>query len=146
MSLAALPANSQTAQKKIQALIFLGTDCPISQNYTGTINKLQQKYPQVKFLGVLPASNNHDKKSFKREYQKLVAQYDITATPEVVLIDVNSNTCYRGAIDDWYFELGHRRAQVAEHYLSNAIDDLLARRRIRISRTKPVGCILSRRK
>jgi hypothetical protein len=150
--------EAQPKQKnKIVAFVFLGTDCPISQDYVGIINKLQQKYPQVRFLGVLPASNNREKKRFEKEYQvsfelkadqhkKLVEQFDVTITPEVVLVDADSKVRYQGAIDNWYFELGRHRPQATEYYLSDAIDDVLAMRDVRMHRTKAIGCILSRRK
>jgi thiol-disulfide isomerase/thioredoxin len=144
-------------KKKIVVFVFLGTDCPISQDYIGIVNKLQQKYPQVRFLGVLPASNNQEKKRFEKEYQvgfelkadrrkKLVELYDVTITPEVVLMDTDSKVRYQGAIDNWYFDLGRHRPQATAFYLSDAIDDVLAMRDVRVHRTKAIGCILSRRK
>src|SRR5688500_17468111 len=145
------------AKKKIEVIVFLGADCPISQDYIGILNKLKNEYPNARFLGVLPSSNNHEKKLFKREHQvefdlridrrkKLVKQFDITVTPEVILVDSTGRICYKGAIDNWYYELGHHRPQASEFYLSNAIKDLMAGRQVVVSRTKAIGCILSRMK
>jgi hypothetical protein len=151
-------ASAQEAQqKKIRAYIFLGIDCPISQDYVGIINKLKQQFPQIDFVGVLPAANNHDKNLFKKEYQvgfelkpdkkkKMVEKYAITVTPEVVLVDGESRIRYQGAIDNWYFELGRHRPQATEFYLASALEDVLALRDVRVTRTKAIGCILSLRK
>lgn len=153
-----LTVHAQVDQhRKIRAYIFLGTDCPISQDYVGVINKLKQQFPHIDFLGVLPSANNRDKNLFKSEYQvdfelksdkkkKMVEKYGITVTPEVVLMDAELKVRYQGAIDNWYFELGRRRPQATEFYLADAIDDLMALREVRLTQTKAVGCILSRRK
>lgn len=147
-------AQSPTG-KKIQVIVFLGPDCPISQDYVGVLNKIQQQYPQVKITGILPAANNHDKKLFKKEYQvafvlkadnrkRAVKRFNTTATPEAILLDDASHVCYQGAIDNWYFELGRHRPQPTEHYLVNAIEDILAGRQVKVSRTEAIGCIISR--
>jgi hypothetical protein len=158
MTLLIAPVSFSEAQsEKPEVLIFLGPDCPISQDYIGVLNKLRQQFPQVKFTGILPSANNKDKKLFKKEYQvefelrsdkhkKFVKEYSIKVTPEVVLIDVTNKVRYQGAIDNWYYELGRHRPQATEHYLRDAIDDLLAEREIRVDRTVPIGCIISRLK
>lgn len=142
---------------KLRAIIFLGTDCPISQDYVGVINKLKKQFPEVDFVGVLPASDNRKKEKFRDEYQvefelvtdkkkKLVEKYLVSITPEVVLLDADQMVRYQGAIDNWYFELGRHRPQATEFYLIDAIGDLTAPRDVRVPRTKAIGCILSRRK
>lgn len=49
-------------------------------------------------------------------------KYSATITPEVVLIDKNQLVIYRGAIDNWFFELRRYRLEITEHYLVDAID------------------------
>jgi hypothetical protein len=74
---------------------------------------------------------------------ELVRKYSITVTPEVVLLDATGKVQYRGAIDNWYYELGKHRQTVTEHYLIDAIQSSISGETIAIKEAKPIGCILS---
>jgi hypothetical protein len=140
-------------KKPFRVLVFLGTDCPISQDYIGVLNKISSQFGGVS--GAVPENiSNKQIKSFQIDYQvafpleldkdhELVKKYSITVTPEVVLLDTFGNVLYRGAIDNWYYELGKHRQTVTEHYLIDAIQASIAGETIKIKEAKPVGCILS---
>lgn len=142
--------------KTFKVLVFLGVDCPISQDYIGTLNKLHDRYTgKGEITGIVPQSRN-DKEivDFKNEYQvnfdlvsdkklALVKKYNIHVTPEVVLIDMDGKVRYQGAIDNWYYELGKHRQVANEHYLLNAIEELVAGKNVSRPKTDPIGCILS---
>ena len=67
---------------------------------------------------------------------KLAYAFGATKTPHVYLFDNNDNLVYRGAIDD-----NARYADsVEEPYLSNAIDQLLAGKKIKKTTSKAIGC------
>ena len=67
---------------------------------------------------------------------KLAYAFGATKTPHVYLFDNNDNLVYRGAIDD-----NARDADsVEEPYLSNAIDQLLAGKKIKKTTSKAIGC------
>lgn len=145
--------DKSVGKKLFRVLVFLGTDCPISQDYIGVLNKTDSQFGGVS--GVVPENiSNKQLKSFQIDYQvafpleldkdhDLIRKYSITVTPEVVLLDTLGNVLYRGAIDNWYYELGKRRQTVTEHYLVDAIQASIAGETIKIKEAKPVGCILS---
>lgn len=149
-------ASSVLPGKMFKVLVFLGADCPISQDYIGTLNKLHDRYIEKgEITGIVPQPRN-DKEivDFKNEYQvsfellpdkkfALVKKYNIQVTPEVVLLDMDGKVRYQGAIDNWYYELGKHRQIANEHYLANAIEELMARKKVSKPKTDPVGCILS---
>jgi peroxiredoxin len=70
------------------------------------------------------------------ETQKVARAYGAQRTPEVFLFDKNSTLQYHGSIDDNYDD----PAAVKEHYLSNAVDAVLAGNKVHMAETKPVGC------
>ncbi len=148
-----------SSERAYQVLIFLGIDCPISQDYVGAINKLNDEYSDnLSICGVIPEQISKKQLSaFEREYQvrfplkldrdmAIVKQYNIHVTPEVVLVDKSGAVQYRGAIDNWYYELGHHRQIITENYLKDAIASVLANQTVKIKETETVGCILTVRK
>ena len=67
---------------------------------------------------------------------KLAYAFGATKTPHVYLFNDKDNLVYRGAIDD-----NARDAEaVEEPFLSNAIDQLLAGRKIKKTTSKAIGC------
>ena len=67
---------------------------------------------------------------------KLAYAFGATKTPHVYLFNDKDNLVYRGAIDD-----NARDADaVEEPFLSNAIDQLLAGRKIKKTTSKAIGC------
>ena len=67
---------------------------------------------------------------------KLAYAFGATKTPHVYLFNDKENLVYRGAIDD-----NARDADaVEEPFLSNAIDQLLAGRKIKKTTSKAIGC------
>lgn len=145
----ALPADVLTAY------VFLGTDCPISQDYVGVVNNLKAEYAdRVHFAGVIPQpAKADDIEIFRREYQvqfelrsdtrqALVHKFGVSRTPEVVLVDAAGKQQYQGAIDNWYYELGKHRQVATAYYLKDAIDACLEGKPVNPKTTEVVGCIL----
>lgn len=150
--------DSKNHGSAFQVLVFLATDCPISQDYIGVLNKMQDQYSRAGQLrGILPGKiTKKQLRSFRYAYQvkfpidvdknfALVKQFDIHVTPEVILLDSTGSIKYRGAIDNWYYELGRHRQIITENYLISAIEAVLAGEDIALKVTEPVGCILPKR-
>lgn len=144
-------------KEPFQVLVFLGTDCPISQDYIGILNKINSQFAaEGSIRGIVPEKIDRSEfKQFQKEYQvgfsleldknlDLVHKYSITVTPEVVLLDPTGEIRYRGAIDNWYYELGKHRQNVTETYLISAIESFIDGKNIDIKETEPIGCILSK--
>lgn len=143
--------------KKAVVIVFMLTDCPASQSYSLTLNRLQEKYSKqnVQFVGIFPGSFSgiQEMKDFRKTYHihfpllkdvqmKLAAKLGATIAPEVFLIGHDGSIKYSGRIDDWLYALGKKRQVVTSHDLDNAIDDYLRGREIKNKKTNAIGCIL----
>jgi peroxiredoxin len=68
--------------------------------------------------------------------QNVARAFGATRTPEAFLFDGGGKLVYHGTIDDNY----EHPSEVHEHYLRDALDQLLAGEAIATSETKAVGC------
>lgn len=140
--------------KTMSAVIFLGTDCPISQQYTRTLSNLSQRYPEVRFIGIFTkwAKTKHIRQfcstyqlpfeMYKDHKHQIVQKLGAIAMPEVFLLAPNGEILYSGAIDNWFFALGKHRQEPSEHYLEAAIKAARQHQPAPVKRTEPVGCVL----
>ncbi|MBN8684641.1 MAG: redoxin domain-containing protein [Chitinophagales bacterium] len=140
--------------KTMSAIVFLGTDCPISRQYTRTLSNLSQRYPEVRFVGLFTKwSKTKNIRQFCSTYRlpfevykdhkhRLAKKLGATVMPEVFLLAPNGEVLYSGAIDNWFFALGKHRQEATEYYLEAAIQAALQHQPAPIRRTEPVGCVL----
>jgi hypothetical protein len=142
---------------KGRVLVFLNTECPISQRYTRTLGTLAATFgPRgIVFEALYPSPTDVPRtiRAFQRTYalpfvgrpdvgQRQVRRYRALTTPEVFLLNEAGQVVYRGAVDDWYVSLGRHRSEPTQHYLRDAIVALLDGRPIPIARTEAVGCLI----
>src|SRR4029079_1953246 len=66
----------------------------------------------------------------------------ITRTPEVVVLNAEHRICYRGRIDDQY-RLGGEKPSAGRADLKEALEDLLAGRKVAVEETAVDGCVIS---
>jgi len=139
---------------KLKLFVFLSPECPLSINYTRTINELTDFYKkEVSVYGIFPgtAYSPQEIGNFKQKYKvnySLVIDSSMsvtrflhaTVTPEAVLTDSNGNIVYSGAIDDWAQSLGKTRQKATRFYLKDAISQYLLSSVIIVSHTKAIGC------
>lgn len=155
--------HSQNPKPKISpratAFLFLSEYCPICIYYTPTLLQLHQSFEAqgIHFIGVFP--NKHSTDSAILHYQNKYAipfplvtgdeavaitiRLQATVTPEVVLMDNAQQVLYRGRIDDAYVRVGRKRHSVSRHDLAEGIEDFLNGKKIRNSKTIPIGCYLT---
>ena len=143
-----------TGDKPLSLFVFLSPECPLCQNYTKTLNELEQKYkPQVNLAGIIPgeAYTLKDITDFENKYhinfrlfvdakQELTRFLRATVTPEAILLDSSGNLVYIGAIDDWLFALGKKKLHVSKQYLQEAIEQSLKGEPVKTKRTNAFGC------
>jgi hypothetical protein len=136
--------------------VFLAVDCPISQKYISELRRMDSVYAtrKLRVRGVIPGKVNPEEvKTFIKEYAiKFPVQIDrdftnvrkfhATITPEAFLVNQQQRVVYRGAIDNWFFDLGKYRQRVTEHYLQNAIDAVMQGKMPAVQKTEAVGCII----
>jgi thiol-disulfide isomerase/thioredoxin len=138
-------------------LIFVTQDCPVSNAYVPTINQLVKDYSKKKvgffLVHVDTTLTREEAAKHANEFgitcpvlldpdHKLVKKAGATITPTAAVYSKDGKLQYLGRIDDLFPELGVRRLKPTKHELRNALDAILAGKRVPVSRTAPVGCII----
>jgi peroxiredoxin len=148
---------SSLANNKATVFVFLAPDCPLSQNYTLTLNELQRQFvaESVVFYGVVSGNWFDDAAidSFAATYKiafpllrdpdfHLTRALGAAVTPEAFVIDSRGESVYGGAIDNWASDLSRRRTIITEHYLKDALTHHLLGEPPPIPRTQAIGCFI----
>ncbi|MBL7870025.1 MAG: hypothetical protein JNM78_00330 [Cyclobacteriaceae bacterium] len=144
---------------QIQVAIFMAVDCPITQKYLNTIKEVANQYAgkSVQFVGYFPVGlSKKESMAFRDEYKipksieliddkkhEWTEMLNAKVTPEVFVIK-NKQVLYRGAIDNWFYELGRYRKKVTAHYLVDAIQASLNNEKPSITETEALGCFIQR--
>ncbi len=137
-------------------LWFISPECPLCQNYTLTIKKLQEKFGQkVRFIAIVSGKDFSikDLENFKREYKmnievlfdeekKLVKHLGASITPEVFVYDKKSKLVYSGRIDNWAYAPGKTRTVITKHELSDVLQKLNDGKIVPFHKTQAVGCFI----
>jgi hypothetical protein len=143
---------------KAIAIMVQGNGCPIVRNAWPTFSEIRDRYRQkgVEFL-MLNSNLQDDRSSVLREAEEFRMDVPILLDPtqtvgeslglvrtsEVLLIDPGTwDIVYRGPLDD---RLTYERQKPAatQHYLSDAIDALLAGRPIEVRQRDALGCLIN---
>ena len=147
---------------KALIIIFSCNHCPYVQAYEGRIKQIQEDYRGKGVLVVAINSNedvNYPDDSFENmkkraegqkfnflylrdEDQSVARAYDATHTPEIFLFDRDRKLAFHGKIDDNWQEPN----KVQNHYLRNALDELLAGKEISVPETFTIGCTIKWKK
>jgi peroxiredoxin len=150
---------------RLLAVIFTCDHCPTAQYYEERIKRLVADYTNqsVAFVAIMPndpksvrldelgwtdlSDSFPEMKTRARDRQfnfpylydgdtEAVARaYGPVATPHVFVFDAERKLRYAGAIDD-----SERPQHVQKHYLSDALDALVAGKEPPVAKTKVVGC------
>jgi AhpC/TSA family len=143
--------------KKAIVLLFIATECPISNRYAPTINHIFDDYSprNVAFYIVHsdPDLQAKDAVQHAKEFalrptvlmdpaQTLAAKMHVTVTPTVVVLSPDATMLYSGRIDDRNIDLGQYRDNPKREDLKLALDAILAGRPVSEPTTKTVGCFL----
>jgi len=129
----------QEASQKPVVLLFVRTDCPVSNRYAPLIQRISAQYAgkadfRLVYLGKTASAEKIRKHETEYGYKLgalrdpqhvLVAQAQVQITPEVAVFDANHRLIYHGRIDNWYEDLGHSRPAATTHELEDAIQAAL---------------------
>jgi mono/diheme cytochrome c family protein len=139
---------------RASAVVFLATECPISNRAVTTLNALARDVRgEVDVLGVLsdPTLSRAKAKEWTKQYAlefpvlfdasgDLARRLAPSHTPEAFLIARDGALVYRGRIDDAYLELGKPQARVTRRDLADAVAACMSGTPAPVARTSPVGC------
>jgi len=153
--LAGIVSAQDQKEPDYTVIVTLGPDCPISQKYMHTLKEIHGTYGEsITFNAIVPANfDSIEVSDFIETYNipfatmldnknRLIQEFKLSVTPEVILIDKNNRILYQGAIDNWFYALGKSRAKVTETYLVDAISATIAGRKIETNKTEAIGCFI----
>jgi hypothetical protein len=143
---------------KANVLIFVSSDCPISNGYAPEIQRLcgDGKAQGVTCTLVYedPAIDAAAVRSHRDQFRyrdmpavidanaALARRAKATVTPQAVVVDRDGAVQYRGRIDNQYVALGKPRRVVTVHDLGDAMAAVIAGRPIVQAETEAVGCFI----
>jgi hypothetical protein len=147
----------KSAGGKIVVLVFVRTDCPVSNRYAPTIQKLSEEHAaKVAFWLVYPSAVESAEviRKHEREYgykipalrdprHVLVKQSQVEITPEVAVFGTDRRLVYHGRIDNLYEGVGRTRSVATTHELEDAISAALGGKSQPGDATRGVGCYIS---
>jgi hypothetical protein len=145
------------ASGKVAVLVFLRTDCPVSNRYAPAIQQIATRYQkESQFYLVFPAKaasaqvirkyiDAYDYKlpALRDPQHVLVKQAHAQITPEVAVFDKRGTLVYHGRIDNLYEDFGRMRPAPTTHELDDAIRAAFKGTRVAVSETSGVGCYIS---
>jgi len=147
----------RAARGKVVVLIFVRTDCPVSNRYAPAIQQLSAQFAdKAAFFLVYPSKKEpsetirkHDRDfgytlaALHDPQHILVKQSQARITPEAAVFDANRRLIYHGRIDNLYEDFGHARKTATTHELADAIPAAIAGKSINGNATPAVGCYIS---
>lgn len=137
-------------------LYFNSTECPVTNRYIPSLNKLHQELVNEKVIVVAINSNQHDTVEEIREHAgeyeleipalrdasgQVARDLAVTRTAEAFVLDQHLKVRYRGVIDD-RFERGITRPKSTKAFLSDAVQAVLKGRQVKTSMTDVEACPL----
>ncbi len=145
------------ASGKPVVLLFLSTDCPISNRYAPTIQELARKYDgKVVFWLVYPSAQDSAVAITARlqEYgyslpwlrdpeHTLVPKAEVTITPEAAVFDGKGHLQYHGRIDDLYESISRARRAPTTHDLDDVVQEIVTGATVSHHASPAVGCYIA---
>lgn len=150
---------NQFSSLKGVAIIFTSNSCPFDQYYINRIKNLSEIYSgRIQILLVNSHPETEESEEVMSQYaiernlqvpyladkkQQVLTQFNARKSPEVFLLKNASakfSVVYHGMIDN----NAQSESDVTEHYLKDAMDQLLAGEKIEPAETRPVGCSIRR--
>jgi peroxiredoxin len=136
---------------KVVVVCFTCNECPVAINYEDRFVEFTKKYNSkgVKFIAINARHASEDlakmkgraeEKGFNFPYVaensgKLAGEYGAKVTPHIFVLDQNRQVAYVGAFDD-----NQDTSKVAKPYVADAVDALLAGKKVQTTSTKAIGC------
>lgn len=145
---------SDYKDSKAIVLMFISTQCPVSNSYNEKMNELYQNYhtKNIAFIGLnsnkAEAAENIKEHAEDHGFQfpilkdknNIIAdRLDAQVTPEIYVLNTNFEILYHGRIDD------ARGSGLAKNNdLINALNEILTGKEVAVKRTRAMGCTIKR--
>mgnify|MGYP000356755648 CR=1 FL=1 len=145
---------SDFKDSKAIVIIFVATQCPISNDYNSRMAELYNDYKDkgIAFVGINSnkqesveeikqhaKDNNLQFPILKDEKNIIADKFAASVTPEVYVLNSNFEVLYHGRIDD-----SRKQSDVKTHDLRKALDEILGGKAVSNTKTKAFGCTIKR--
>jgi len=145
--------------KRAIVLLFVSTDCPLSNNYVPELNRINSAYAPrgvavyaIQGDATVPVDQvrTHVKEygySFPYLFdanESLASYTGARSTPEAAVLSPRGDLLYLGRIDNRLEDYGKTRTTITEFDLRDALDAVLTGRPVPHPRTKALGCAIVR--
>jgi hypothetical protein len=147
----------KAAPGRVVVLVFVRTDCPVSNRYSPTIQRLSAQYLHEAAFWLVYPSKAESPEMIRKHRQDfgyqipalrdlqhtLVKQGHVQVTPEVAVFDANRRLVYHGRIDNLYEDFGRARKAATTHELDDAIQAAIRGQTLLADAVSAVGCYIS---
>ena len=137
-------------------LLFVMTDCPISNRYAPEIRRLHDEFADTVRFWLVYVDTHRPVDGLREHHSSfgypfgavrdvdgaLVALAGATVTPEVAVFDPEQRLIYRGRIDDRYVSFGVARRAPRTRDLHDRLRRVAAGETLAFSETRAVGCYI----
>jgi len=139
---------------KAIVLMFIATQCPVSNDYNERMAKLSKDYGDkgITFIGInsnkqepVDEIRGHSKKNkfnflvLKDNNNIIADKLNASVTPEIYVLNSEFEILYHGRIDD-----SRREKEIKSNDLVIALDNILAGEEVEVKKTKAFGCTIKR--
>ena len=143
---------------KAIVVVFLGTQCPVNNAYVPKLAELHKEYSGKGVIFLAINANEHDTpqmiaehaKKFdlpfvvlRDEKQQVADRFGAERTPEAFVLDPQLTVRYHGRIDDQY-GIGFQRPAPTRRDLAEALDEVLAGKKVSQPAIAATGCLITR--
>jgi peroxiredoxin len=144
----------QYRDAKAIVLIWVSTQCPVSNDYNTRMAALYEQYKDkgIVFLGInsnkaesieeikTHADENNLRFTILKDPGNVIAdKFSASFTPEVYVLNGALELLYHGRIDD-----SRRESGITKRDLSAALDEILDGKKVSVAKTKAFGCTIKR--
>lgn len=140
-------------KKKGIVLMFIATQCPVSNAYNDRMNQLYSDYndsfsivginsnkqEDIDEIASHAEENNFEFVVLKDSNNVIADKFEASFTPEIYVLSNDFELLYHGRIDDSRKEEG-----VKEKDLRNALNEIKAGKPVSVKETKAFGCTIKR--
>lgn len=142
--------------EKALVLLFIRSDCPISNRYAPELQRLYERYSpegiDFRLVYVEPGLTAAAAEEHRREYgyaipavvdarHEYVRRGRARVTPEAAVF-VKGELVYHGRVDDRYAEIGKERPRALHHDLEQVLVAVTAGKKVTPRETAAVGCVI----
>lgn len=134
---------------------FLSAKCPCSASHESVLESLRAKYEPLGFRFYGIHANQDEPAAMATEHfrasaltfpiltdsgAKIADDFGALKTPHIFVVNPKGEILYQGGVDD-----SHQAAMAKRHYLADALDALASGRSPETTRTRSLGCVISRK-